>query len=270
MFLHKNCKKTKIVLCISGYDTNNFSGNSADCRTCYRLHTYPVSVISGIVSQNMQNVYNIYGTDELSFRSQIRSILEERKVDAVKIGMVFSENFFSIIREYIKKYSLKNIVYDPVMYSSSGGKLIQFSEKDFIKEIFISAKYLNCITPNILEVEKMLNIKITDYKDIQQSLLELHSMGFQNVIITGGHFFEKKERTTDYYFDGNNIITIHAKRLIKNSTRATGCTFSTAIACYLAKNYSIKKSFQKAKQFTLQCLKKGLPIEGYNGGTWQF
>ena len=78
-------------------------------------------------------------------------------------------------------------------------------------------------------------------------------MGPDFVVIKGGHSNDSK--SNDIIFDGQKFTTLEANRILTTNTHGTGCTYASAIAAGLAKNYSVEKSVKEAKNYVTEAIK---------------
>ena len=91
------------------------------------MHTVPAEIVQG----------------------QIEAVMEDLRPDALKIGMVSEPALVKIIAGCLLKYPHCPIVYDPVMVSTSGRKLMAKDAIQLIKEELFPLTSL--ITPNLDE-----------------------------------------------------------------------------------------------------------------------
>ena len=106
-----------------------------------------MSVITSIVAQNTMGVYDFMDVPPELVAKQLDCVFQDIRPDAVKIGMVSNSKIIDVIVNKLKEYNAENIVVDPVMVSTSGGKLLS----DEASEALIT-KLLpmgTVITPNI-------------------------------------------------------------------------------------------------------------------------
>src|SRR4030095_9798452 len=88
-----------------------------------------------------------------SLRAQIDAILAEHEIAGVKIGMLPTKEMVREVGQLIREFDLPPPVIDPVMESTSRGKLMA----DDAFEVFVTG-LMPCarvITPNIPEAEKL-------------------------------------------------------------------------------------------------------------------
>jgi hydroxymethylpyrimidine/phosphomethylpyrimidine kinase len=242
----------KTALTIAGSDPTGGAGFQVDLRTFKSMGVYGISIPSVLTAQNTEGVTYIHELPVDFFMEQIDTLLRDIKPDAVKTGMLYTEEAIEIVASKIKEYSLMNLVIDPVSVSSTGVQLIKDEGLEIIKNhLFPQA---GVITPNIYEASVFTGIDIRDEKDIKEAAVRLRGMGPEAVIITGGHLDEKAE---DLLFDGEEFLSLK-NEMLEGEYHGTGCVFSASIAAGLALGYGLKEAFIKAKDFTYNAMKTAI------------
>ncbi len=85
----------------------------------------------------------------------------------------------------IRENDLPAPVIDPVMESTSGGKLMEDDAFEvFVTELLPLARV---VTPNIPEAEKLAGMNIRDEDEMRQAAARIRELGVQAVLIKGGH-----------------------------------------------------------------------------------
>ena len=141
----------KTCLTIAGSDSIGGAGIQADIKTMTALGVYGMIAIESLTSQNTTGVKSIIDISKEFLGEQLDMIITDIFLDAVKTGCISSPILIKEVVNKIKKYKLKNIVVDPVIYSKSGIKLIQDDAINVMKKELLPLS--NIITPNILELE---------------------------------------------------------------------------------------------------------------------
>jgi len=213
-------KRYRTVLSIAGSDSGGGAGVQADIKTIAALGCYATTAITALTAQNTQGVQAVLpvGTDFLA--QQIASVLGDIGADGVKIGMFATLDSLDVIIQAIQRYSLKNIVFDPVMMSSSGASLLldnfeRNQKKDMPKNLIVSkvirtAGLSTLFTPNLIETEFLLGRPILTLSDMQKAGEEFIQQGLNAVLIKGGHLTqvaEKMEHSSNPVNLKNNIQT---------------------------------------------------------------
>jgi len=251
---------TPTVLTIAGSDPYGGAGIQVDSKVIHALGGYAFSVITALTAQNSTGVNDVLPTATEHFKIQLHTILDDIKVDAVKIGMLANAEIISIVAQAIEKYQLKNIVLDTVLVSSSGKALLEPSAIEvMVKELF---PRVDIITPNIPEVNRLLGTNFTGNDDeITMMATGLFELGANNVLIKGGHSQDKNSATDHFVTQDSTIVSFETARLQTSHTHGTGCVLSSAIATNLAFKKRLEQSVGDAKDFLYQHLQTSSEIK---------
>ena len=244
---------TPTVLTIAGFDPYGGAGIQVDCKTIHALGAYAFSVTTALTAQNSQGVKSIQSTSSKIFREQLETLLNDVKVDAVKIGMLANTEIINTVVEIIYKYDLKNIILDTVLVSSSGKVLLESDAIEVMeKELF---PRVDLITPNLPEINTLLNTSYVGKKDEVTDIANaFFDKGVKAVLIKGGHSFDKHEATDYLVTRALEVNSFTTQRVHTSHTHGTGCFLSSAIATYLAKGENLENSVASAKDFLYQNL----------------
>lgn len=242
------------VLSIAGSDPSSGAGIQGDLKTCSALGAYGFSVITAITSQNTLKFFKVQQVSSDMIKNQIDSVLSDFKIDAIKIGMVYSSDIIKAIYSKLKKIKIP-IILDPVFESTTGGLLLQKDAFADFKKLLVPLAHT--ITPNIPEAEKLAGIKIRDERSMKQSLVRIRQMGTKNVIIKGGHM--KKNIVTDFVLENSKFYEFSGKK-IPVTTHGSGCGFSAALAVSIAKGNSLRDSVRFAKEFVEESIRKSQKV----------
>lgn len=255
----------KVVLTIAGSDSCGGAGIQADLKTFSALGTYGMSVITAVTAQNTRGVQDIREMDEEIVEKQINCLFEDIKIDAVKIGMVFNTGIISVIADCLKKNQAKNIVVDPVMVSKSGHHLLKPEAKEqLVKMLFPLA---TVVTPNICEAGLLTGERLENLGEMKEAAQKIQGLGCSNVIIKGGHLTGD---AVDVLYDGNNFMCYKGSRIKTKNTHGTGCTFSSAIAAYLARGCPVPEAIGLAKEFINGAIAHSIDLGHGYGPTHHF
>ena len=138
-----------VILSIAGSDCSGGAGIQADIKTISALGGYAASVITAITVQNTL-VRAVQSVLPDIVRGQIEAVMDDLQPVAIKIGMINDIQIVRVISDCLQKYSPAYVVYDPVMVSTSGGKLMTDEAIEEIKELL---PLVTLITPNIDEAK---------------------------------------------------------------------------------------------------------------------
>ncbi|TLX84821.1 MAG: bifunctional hydroxymethylpyrimidine kinase/phosphomethylpyrimidine kinase, partial [Thaumarchaeota archaeon] len=112
------------VLSIAGSDPSSGAGIQGDIKTFTALGAYGLSIVTAVTSQNTLKFFDVEAVSPSIIRGQIKSILSDFHVDAIKIGMVYSKKAIMAIHSELKRVKIP-IILDPIFESTTGGILLQ-------------------------------------------------------------------------------------------------------------------------------------------------
>lgn len=250
-------KTYPIVLTIAGSDSSGGAGIQADLKTMSAIGVFGTSAITAITAQNTCEVRAIQGIDPSIVRQQIEAVLDDLPCRTVKLGMLYARPTIEAIADCLAHYPLDHIVLDPVMVSTSGCRLIEEEAIEAVKSLLLPRATL--VTPNIPETEILSGLPVTNERDMELAAQRLFRIGCRAVLIKGGHL----EGTESY----DLLFTPHADpmrytspRVATRNTHGTGCTFSSAIASYLALGHTLPDAVAAAKHYLTQALQAGADV----------
>lgn len=234
----------KTVLTIAGSDSGGGAGIQADIKTMTANGVYAMSAVAALTAQNTTGVYGILEVPTEFLEQQLDCIFTDIVPDAVKIGMLFSEEMMETVAGKLKEYKARHVVLDPVMVSTSGSRLMrQEAEAVLQQKLFPLAEV---ITPNIPEAEVLTGRSIHGRKEMEQAAMMLHERWRCGVLLKGGHRISDAD---DFLYQEQGGIWIRGGRIDNPNAHGTGCTLSSAIACNLAKGYALCQAVEKAKEY---------------------
>lgn len=245
----------KKVLTIAGSDCSGGAGIQADLKTMTAYGVYGMSAITALTAQNTTGVYGVEECTPEFLRMQLDCIFRDIFPDAVKIGMVSSEELIGVISEKLKEYEARNIVLDPVMVSTSGSRLLNEGAGKALAEKLIPLAKV--ITPNIPEAEVLSGLSILTKFDMERTARRLGERYGVCVLVKGGHNVEDAD---DVLYSDGKISWFPGNRVDNHNTHGTGCTLSSAIASGLALDLTLTDSIRAAKGYLTKALESGLDI----------
>jgi hydroxymethylpyrimidine/phosphomethylpyrimidine kinase len=249
------------VLTIAGSDSGGGAGIQADLKTIAALGCYGMSAITAITAQNTLGVFGIHDIPPETVARQIDAVLDDIGADAVKTGMLSSASIIEAIAESLSRHPIENLVVDPVMVAKSGDHLLQESAQEALRSRLLPLALL--VTPNVPEAEVLSGLGIVNETDLHRAAGRIHALGPRYVLMKGGHL--EGDEAVDYLFDGKTLQRFNAPRIPSRNTHGTGCTFSSAIACYLARGLDVAGAVARAKEYLSGAIRHGLPLGAGHG-----
>ena len=250
-------KKTPpIVLSIAGYDPSSGAGITADIKTISAHGCYGVTCITALTVQSTQGVKRVRPVESRFILETLQELKSDLSIAAVKIGMLGSAGVVQAVADFLEHNTVRNVVLDPVLKSSSGADLLSAKGAAVLRTRLLPL--VDAITPNIDEAGALTGLAIRDPQDMRAAAIRLHEMGAKTVVITGGHLDPASDLLS--WNSGRQVKTFAHKKIRTKSTHGTGCAFSTALACNLAKGKSMVEATRKAKQYVTSALESEIAI----------
>jgi len=274
------------ALTVAGSDSGGGAGIQADLKTFSALEVYGMSAITALTAQNTTGVHGIYSVDPSFVAQQIRACVSDIGVDAVKTGMLANAEIVRTVARELSDAKVPNIVVDPVMISKSGHALLSQDAWQALSEYLIPMATV--VTPNLHEASALTGLEIADEKGMREAAVRIFGMGVKVVVVKGGHLgggdelsdtegsIKSRDRArensvspvnkeaTDIVFDGKDFFRLVSPRFATRSTHGTGCTFSSAIAAYLAKGFPVLDAIKEAKLLITWAIENAFPLgKGY-------
>lgn len=247
--------RVRKVLTIAGSDSGGGAGIQADLKTFAALGVYGTSAITAITAQNTVGVTRVLALSPNLVAAQIDAVVEDIGLHAVKTGMLANASIIAAVANKVEQHRLKNLVVDPVMVATSGDLLIKKNAVATLRSRLIPLATV--VTPNLPEAEELTRMELRAPRDIEEAARRIVKMGAKTVVIKGGH---RKGPAVDLFYDGKQFRALNAPRIRTKNTHGTGCTFSAAIAAYLARGESLERAVGRAKQYITAAIRAGFAV----------
>ena len=247
-------REVPCAMTIAGSDSGGGAGIAADLKTFAALGVFGTCAITAVTAQNTQGVYEILPMPARIVERQIEVILEDIPVRAAKTGMLCSKEIIEAVAKALDRHELR-VVVDPVFRAGTGSLLIREEDKKAMIETVVPRSFV--VTPNKYEAEDMAQAKIETVDDMKKAASNISKLGAKAVVLKGGHL--KGNGVTDIlHYDGE--FKVFAKPRVEVEAHGGGCTFSAAIAAYLALDFDVVEAVSKAEEFIHTALTFGLEV----------
>ena len=251
-------KHYRRALTIAGSDSSGGAGIQADLKTFSALGCYGMSVVTALTAQNTQGVTAIHDVPVDFIEQQIRAVVEDVGVDAVKIGMLHSVEIIECVTQCVTDMKLTNVVVDPVIVAKGGDRLLAENAVESLRDVM--APLASVLTPNLPEAEMLLERSLRTRDDVQQAAADLCLGENQAVVIKGGRGVADTSDDCLCTRNENGSPTIrwfNQERVKTVNMHGAGCTFSSAIAAQLAHGRDKVEAITLAKEYTTGAITAG-------------
>lgn len=248
---------TPHALTIAGSDSSGGAGIQADLKTFTVFRVYGMSAITALTAQNTQRVAGVLPVTADFVRAQIRAVIEDIRVDAVKTGMLANAEIIAAVADEVRTHRIAPLVVDPVMVAESGASLLEPGARAVLRDELLPLSRL--VTPNVPEARALLDMRIETIDDMRLAATRLIDLGARAALVKGGHLSARMD-AVDVFHDGTNVHELHALRIPSKNTHGTGCMLSAAITAGLASRRTLDQAVHEAKRFISTAIAAGLTI----------
>ncbi|MEQ3625140.1 MAG: bifunctional hydroxymethylpyrimidine kinase/phosphomethylpyrimidine kinase [Celeribacter sp.] len=230
------------LLIIAGSDSGGGAGIQADIKSASARGVYAATAITAITAQNTVGVQAVHPLEPDLVTAQIRSVLDDIAIDAVKIGMLGTAPLVTAVAQALAGFD-GPIVLDPVMVAKSGDALLERAAIDALVQHLLPRATL--LTPNLPEAAQILDQPEVATPDAALAQgRALLALGPRAVLMKGGH--GRGEVCRDLLLSGDTVQDFSAPRIATRNTHGTGCSYAAAIAAELARGRALPDAVARA------------------------
>ena len=246
----------KTVLSIAASDPSGGAGIQADLRAITAHGLYGMAVPTALTVQNTLGVTGVLVLEPEFLGQQLRAVLSDIRPDAVKIGAMPGADHARVTAELLRKFEMTDVVFDPVLASTSGAALGTVEAVEFL------APCVSLLTPNLPEAAKLLGrdpAELATPAGIESAASELVKRFRPAVLLKGGH---RSDGSFDDFFlpaEGEGVW-LPTRVAPPCGNHGTGCLLSSSIACGLASGLPMLESIRRAKDRLSDALERGLSL----------
>lgn len=250
------------VLSIAGSDSGGGAGIQADLKAFARSGVHGMTAVTAITAQNTVAVTAVHPVPGDVIVEQVRAVVDDIGVDAVKIGMLGSVAAIEAVGEALDLVGYAPVVLDPVMISESGARLLDEDAEEALRTQLIPRAAV--VTPNVPEARVLAGSgeRQAGEKGAEELLRAVHALGPRAVVLTGGH----REDATDLFFDGERLFEIPGRHYESGAAHGSGCTHSSTLAAQLALGLDPLEAAKQAKLIASEAVRDGLSTVGKGSG----
>lgn len=253
----------KKVLTIAGSDTSAGAGMQADLKTFQELDTYGMVALAAIVTMDKETwSHDVTPIPFDVFNKQLETAISIGP-DAVKTGMLGTEEVIKRAGEAFEESGAKYFVVDPVMVCKGKDEVLNPGNTDaMIKYLLPKA---TVTTPNLFEAGQLSGLgTLKSIDDMKKAAKIIYDQGAQNVVIKGGKALDQ-EKSYDLYYDGDKFYQLTTDMFQQSYNHGAGCTFAAATTANLANGQSPKDAVVNAKAFVASAIKNGWKMNDFVG-----
>ena len=275
-------RRTPIALSIAGSDSGGGAGIEADLKAFARCGVHGTVAITAITAQNTTGVSAIHAVPPETILAQARAVLADMHVDAVKVGMLGTEQSARAVAEALDELPHGTpVVVDPVMVAESGARLLAPDAQRALVELILPRA--SVLTPNLPEARALVGASAPggrerdgerdgerpdaerETAEVRELARALLALGPGAVVVTGGH----RTRMVDLFLAREEMarpIEIEGERHPDGAAHGSGCTHSSLLAAQLALGATPLQAARTARALTAEAVRDGLRDVGAGAG----
>ena len=237
------------ILSIAGSDPSGGAGIQADLKAISATGGYAMAAITALTAQNTQGVRAVQMIEPAMVTAQIAAIRADITLHAVKIGMLGTPPIIRAVMNALDGLDVP-IVLDPVMVAKSGDRLLLAAAVAALRAVLPHA---TVITPNLPEAADLLGQPEAISRDqMEAQARALLALGPRAVLLKGGHL--PGADCPDLLAGPGGVTWLAGPRQITRKTHGTGCTLSSALACFLGHGLSLDQAAARAKDHVARAI----------------
>ncbi len=217
-----------------------------------------MTAITAITAQNTVAVTAVHPVPPEIIVEQVRAVVDDIGVDAVKIGMLGGVATIEAVGEALDLAGDTPVVLDPVMIAESGARLLDEDAQEALRIQLVPRAAV--VTPNVPEARVLA--RTGEETSAEELVRAVHALGPRAVVLTGGH----RQEASDLYFDGERLVELPGERYEGGAAHGSGCTHSSALAAQLALGRDPLDAARQAKLIASEAVRDGLRSIGSGPG----
>ncbi len=257
------------LLSIAGSDPSGGAGIQADLKTFSALGCYGMAAVTALTAQNTRGVAAVHVPPPDILGAQLDAVFADVSVAAIKVGMLATGDMVRTVAQRLAAHPAIPVVLDPVLVATSGDSL---GAPDVVEAIVAHLLgRATVITPNLPEAARLAGLPVPEDEDGMRATAEaLLGRGARAVLVKGGHLGGRE--AVDLLAEAAGLQFFRAPRVETRNTHGTGCTLSSAIACYLARGLALADAVGAAKSYLTSAIAESgsLDVGGGHGPVHHF
>jgi hydroxymethylpyrimidine/phosphomethylpyrimidine kinase len=246
------------VLSIAGSDSGGGAGIQADMRTMALLGVHACIAVTAVTVQNTLGVQGFHEVPDDVVAAQIEAVVSDIGIQSAKSGMLASPGIIDTVAATWRRLGLTvPLVVDPVSASMHGDPLMVPSALDSLRNQLFPLATL--VTPNLDEVRLLVDVDVVDSTSQRAAAKALHALGPQWALVKGGHL-RSSDRSCDLLYDGADFYEFDSERLPTGNDHGGGDTLAAAVACALARGFSVPDAVGFGKRWVTESLRASYPL----------
>jgi hydroxymethylpyrimidine/phosphomethylpyrimidine kinase len=215
---------------------------------------FATSAITAVTAQNTQGVESIHVLPTEEIEAQIRAVVSDFEVGAIKTGMLATSEVVESVAERLADHDVPAVV-DPVMVAATGDRLLEPEAEEAYRKLIGEA---TLVTPNADEAAILTDVEPEDADDAREAGEALVEMGAEAALVKGGHL--PTEEVRDVLVTGEGARTFEHPRIETEANHGSGCTLASAVAAHLAHGEELEEAVWAGLTFMERAVRYPLDV----------
>jgi hydroxymethylpyrimidine/phosphomethylpyrimidine kinase len=244
----------RVAFSIAGSDPTGGAGLQADLQVFRALGVHGAGAFTAITVQDTRHVKRVLPVFPTVMLEQIRVAFADLTPDAVKLGMLASDDVARNVALALDASPGPPLVVDPVLAASDGTALLEHRALPVLRELIGRA---TIVTPNLAEAEVLVEIDVSTREGSEAAARALVAdLGASAALVTGGH----REGAPDDLLAvrdgaGVRLAWLPGQRVLGGNVHGTGCALAAAITAGLARGDALADAVARARDFVASALR---------------
>ncbi|MGD8174721.1 bifunctional hydroxymethylpyrimidine kinase/phosphomethylpyrimidine kinase [Marinimicrobium sp. ARAG 43.8] len=241
-----NSEQVPVVLALASHDPSGCTGIQADIETCASLGCHCTPVITSLCARDTCDIKDLRSVPTSFLIEQVRAILEDLPVKAVKLGFLAQTSHIEAIHTILRDYPDLPVVVEPVTQLANGSAAGAEALREAIKNLLLPLSTL--ATPDLVEAYELAQQADT----LDACAQEILECGGGYTLITG------TRRTQQHYenrlYNPQGMIRAYRWQRLSVFSHGGGATLSASISAYLAHGLRLMDAIEQGQNFTWHTL----------------
>jgi len=230
-------------MCVAELDPTGGGGIAADIETLNSLACHCTPIMTAIAIQDTQDVKDSAVLDSILLIEQMRAVLEDINVVAIKLHQLATTSHIEGIHTVLRDYPARPLIVDPALWSFP-------VEEDFSDALCA----LLLPQTSLLVVSQTEAYELAGCADnLTACAHELLDMGCENVLISTepgvGHSYVSR------LYGHSGLQQSFEWEPLPNHFVGAGSTFAAAITAFMAHGLPLQSAIRQAQEYTWRALK---------------
>jgi hydroxymethylpyrimidine/phosphomethylpyrimidine kinase len=249
----------RVALTIAGSDPTGGAGLQADLQVFRAFGVHGAGVLTALTVQDTAKVHRVLPVFPSVVLEQLRVLLADLTPDAVKIGMLASDDVARSValglHDLDRAPRPVPIVVDPVLAASDGTRLLEPRARGVLEQLIGRSAI---VTPNLGEARELTGCDVSTEEGVQAAGSALvTSLGAGAALVKGGHRDGPPDDLLVVREGGSASFSwLRGQRIEAGRVHGTGCALASAVAAGLARGVELRQAVERARRFVANALRE--------------